>query len=52
MTEYAMSLKTGKDIIHKTNQETLKQAVNYFAGIKQMSIENFSKIFIVITTKK
>jgi len=52
MTEYAMSLKTGKDIIHKTNQSTLQHATNYFAKIKQMSVEEFNKIFIVIKIKK
>ena len=52
MTEYAMSLKTGKDIIHKTNQPTFQQAIKYFSGIKQMPIEEFNKIFIVLEIKK
>ena len=52
MTEYAMALKKGKDIIHKTNQETYKQALKYFTGIKQLSVEKFNELFIVIEVKK
>ncbi len=47
MAEYAMVIKNGKDIIHKTNQQTLKEAKQYFADIKQMPIKEFSKIFTV-----
>ena len=52
MTEYAMALKNGKDIIHKTNQQTLEEAKKYFAGVKQMPIEEFNKLFIVIKIEK
>ena len=52
MTEYAMALKTGKEIIYKTQQTTYKQAVKYFAAIKQMPVEDFNKIFIVTEIKK
>ena len=52
MTEYAMALKNGKDIIHKTNQESIKEAKEYFAGVKQMPVEDFNKLFIVIEIKK
>ena len=51
MAEYAMVLKNGKDIIHKSNQQTLKEAVKYFAKIKQMPIKDFKEIFIVIKLK-
>ncbi len=51
MINYAMALKNGKDIIHKTQQPTHKQAVKYFAAIKQMPVEDFNKIFIVIIQK-
>ena len=52
MAEYAMVLKNGKDIIHKTQQSTLEQAIKYFSDIKQMPVEDFNKIFIVIEIKK
>jgi len=52
MVEYVMALKNGKDIIHKTQQPTHEQAVKYFAGIKQMPVEKFTKIFIVTEIKK
>jgi len=51
MNEYAMALKNGKDIIHKTNQETLEEAKQYFAGVKQMPIIEFNKLFVVIKIK-
>ena len=51
MIEYAMAIKNGKDIIHKTKQQTLEEAKQYFADIKQMPVEEFNKIFIVIKLK-
>ena len=52
MTEYAMVLKNGKDIIHRKNLPTLEEAKKYFAGVKQMPLEEFNKIFIVLEVKK
>lgn len=52
MATYAMAFKNGKDIIHKTQQSTLKQATEYFAEVKQMPIKDFKKIFIVIEIKQ
>ena len=37
MAEYAMALKNGKDIVHRTNQQTLEEAKKYF----QVSIDYF-----------
>ena len=51
MATYAMALKNGKDIIHKTTQQTLKEAKKYFAGVKQMPLEEFNKLFIVLEVK-
>jgi hypothetical protein len=51
MTNYGMFLKNGKDLIHLTQQETLKQAIKYFADIKKMSVKDFSKIFLVTEIK-
>ena len=52
MKIYGMTHKGGKDIIHKTNQQTLEEAKKYFAGVKQMPLEEFNKLFIVIKTEK
>jgi len=51
MTKYGMFLKNGKDLIHSTQQETLKEAIDYFAGIKQMPVNDFKKIFIITEIK-
>jgi len=51
MAEYAMALKNGMDLIKKTNQETYEQALQYFTEIKQMPVEDFNKIFIVVEIK-
>jgi hypothetical protein len=40
---YAMAFKNGKDILHKTQQSTLKQATEYFAEVKQMPIKDLKK---------
>ena len=47
MIEYAMVLKNGKDVIHKTKQPTIEEAKQYFAEVKKMPIEEFNKIFKV-----
>ena len=53
MAEYEMSIKTGKnDIVFKTQSNSLEEAKEYFRKLKQMSEENFNKIFIVTETKK
>ena len=52
MAEYAMSIKTGKnDIIFKTQSTSLEEAKEYFRKLKQMSKEDFNKLFIVTETK-
>ena len=48
-----MSIKTGKnDIVFKTQSNSLEEAKEYFRKLKQMSEENFNKIFVVTETKK
>ena len=47
MIEYAMVLKNGKDIIHRTTQPTIEKAKQYFAEVKKMPLKEFNKIFIV-----
>ena len=51
MAEYTMTHKTGKDVIHKTTQETLEQAIKYFSELKQLPEEEFNKLFTVIKIK-
>mgnify|MGYP003634393343 FL=1 len=49
---YIMSTQNGKEVINKTNQfTTIKEATIYFAGVKQMSVEEFNKLFIVTEEK-
>ena len=55
MTTYAMALKESKDsngIVFKTNSNSLEEAQEYFRQLKQMSKENFNKLFIVTEAKK
>ena len=54
MAVYAMSLKESKNsngIVFKTNASSLEEATEYFRKLKQMSKENFNKLFIVLETK-
>tara|TARA_Y100000389_G_C17059379_1_gene316610 strand:+ start:35 stop:193 length:159 start_codon:yes stop_codon:yes gene_type:complete len=51
MKKYGMFLKNKKDLIHITHQNTLKEAKQYFADIKQIPVEEFNKIFIVTEIK-
>ena len=54
MTTYAMALKESKDsngIVFKTSAPSLEEAKEYFRKLKQMSKEDFNKIFIVTESK-
>ena len=54
MAVYAMSLKEAKNsngIVFKTNANSLEEAIEYFRRLKQMSKEDFNKLFIVSETK-
>ena len=52
MNKYGMYLKNGIDVIHLTQQETIKQAKQFFAGVKKMPLKEFNKIFIVKEIKE
>ena len=55
MTTYAMALKESKDsngIVFKTDSPSLGEAKEYFRRLKQMSKEDFNKLFIVTEAKK
>ena len=49
MTQYAMTTRTGSVVI-KTKADSLEEAVNYFAKMKQLSKKEFLKIFLVTET--
>ena len=54
MATYAMSLKKTQDsngIVFKTNANSLEEAKEYFRKLKQLSKEEFNKLFIVLETK-
>ena len=55
MTVYAMALKESKDshngIVFKTSKNSLDEAHEYFRQLKQMSVEDFNKIFVVTEIK-
>ena len=51
MTTYAMSIKEGNGLVFKTNATSLEEAKEYFRKLKQLSKEEFNKLFIVLETK-
>jgi len=54
MANYVMALKKSKDsngIVFKTNSNSLEEAKEYFRKLKQLSKENFNKLFIVSELK-
>ena len=46
MTQYAMTTRTGSVVI-KTNANSLNEAINYFAKMKQLPRKEFLKLFLV-----
>ena len=48
MSQYGMSNKSGKELIAKTFANDLNLAYEYFAKMKQMSLIEFKKIFVVV----
>jgi len=54
MAVYAMALKESENsngIVFKTNASSLEEAQEYFRKLKQMSKEDFNKLFIVLEIK-
>ena len=51
MNRYGMYLKSGKDLIHLTQQENTEQAIKFFADIKRIPVAEFNKIFTVKVIK-
>ena len=52
MTTYAMAIKNGNGLVFKTDANSLEEATNYFARLKQMPLKKFNKLFIVTEVKK
>ena len=52
MAEYIMSIKEGNGLVFKTNANSLEAAKEFFIKLKQMSKENFNKLFIVTEAKR
>ena len=46
MTQFAMTTRTGSVVI-KTNADSLEEAIDYFAKMKQLPKEEFLKLFVV-----
>jgi len=51
MAEYVMSIKDGNGLVFRTKARSLKEAKEYFRKLKQLSKEEFSKLFIVSKIK-
>ena len=53
MANYTMALKKSKNngVVFKTNANSLEEAIEYFRQLKQMSKEDFNKLFIVTEAK-
>ena len=49
--DYVMSIKNGNGLVFKTKANSLEEAKEYFRKLKQLSKEEFSKIFIVSEIK-
>ena len=52
MAEYVMSIKEGNGLVFKANANSLEEAKEFFIKLKQMSKENFNKLFIVTEAKR
>ena len=52
MAEYAMSIKNGNGLVFKTKADSLEQAKEYFRKLKQMSEEDFDRLFVVTEQKR
>ena len=54
MATYAMALKKSENsngIVFKTNSPSLEEAIEYFRRLKQMSKEDFNKLFVITEVK-
>ena len=47
MADYAMSIKDGNGLVFKTKANSLEEAKEYFRKLKQMSKEDFDRLFVI-----
>ena len=52
MAEYAMLIKSGNGLVFKTKSNSLEEAKEYFRKLKQMSKEDFNKLFVITEIKR
>jgi hypothetical protein len=50
MTKYSMATRMGSVVI-TTNASSLKEAISYFAKMKQLPEKEFLKLFVVTETQ-
>jgi len=51
MTTYAMVIKSGNGLVFKADANSLNEAYNYFAKLKDMPLKEFKKLFTVTEIK-
>ena len=51
MAEYAMSIKGGNGLVFKTKANSLEEAKEFFRKLKQITKEDFNKLFVVTEAK-
>jgi hypothetical protein len=51
MADYAMSIKDGNGLVFTTKANSLEEAKEYFRKLKQMSKEDFNKLFVITEVK-
>tara|TARA_R110002051_G_scaffold114348_2_gene187246 strand:+ start:389 stop:547 length:159 start_codon:yes stop_codon:yes gene_type:complete len=51
MAEFGLSFKEGKEIIIKKQFSSIEEAYEYFSNIKNMPLDKFKEIFVVIECK-
>ena len=51
MTTFTMAIKDGNGLVFKADANSLDEAYKYFAKLKNMSVKQFKKLFIVTEEK-
>ena len=47
-----MSIKSGDGLVFKTKSNSLEEAKEFFRKLKQMSKEDFNKLFVITEIKR
>jgi len=51
MATFTMAIKDSNGLVFKANANSLKEAYDYFAKLKQMPLKQFKELFIVTEVK-